>query len=189
MSAFEAGLATLPAAAAMIAVTPAITPLAGKIGGGRAVALGFGLATIAFGVLAFVDASWTYVAFVGPLLVLSVGLGLANGPASSGSTAAVSADQVGAAAGISNMARYVGAAVAVALIAMVNDTVATNQTQDGASAADALAAGLAACALMMAVWSAAGVLLIRLMRRHRPTGTPAIERAAAAAVHRAHDRA
>ena len=37
MSALEAGLATLPAAAGMIAITPAITPLAGKIGGGRAV--------------------------------------------------------------------------------------------------------------------------------------------------------
>ena len=41
MSAFEAGLATLPAAAAMIAITPAITPLAAKIGGARAIALGF----------------------------------------------------------------------------------------------------------------------------------------------------
>ena len=55
MSAFEAGLATLPAAAAMIAITPAITPLAGKIGGGRAVALGFALATLGFAVLAFVE--------------------------------------------------------------------------------------------------------------------------------------
>ena len=33
-SAFEAGLATLPAAAVMIAITPAITPLASKIGAG-----------------------------------------------------------------------------------------------------------------------------------------------------------
>ena len=115
MSAFEAGLATLPAAAAMIAITPLITPLAGRIGGGRAVALGFALAAAGFAVLAFVEASWTYAAFVGPLLVLAVGLGLANGPASSGSTAAVSADEVGAASGISNMARYVGAAVAVAI--------------------------------------------------------------------------
>ena len=70
MSALEAGLATLPAAAAMIAITPAITPLAGKIGGGRAVALGFLLATIGFAVLAFAQASWEYIAFVGPMIVL-----------------------------------------------------------------------------------------------------------------------
>jgi len=44
-----------------------------------------------------------------------------------------------------------------------------------------VAAGLASRALMMAIWCAAGVLLIRLMRRHRATGTPAVQRAAAAA--------
>ena len=71
-------------------------------------ALGFALAAVGFAVLAFVDASWAYVAFVVPLIVLAVGLGMANGPASSGSTAAVSADEVGQASGISNMARYVG---------------------------------------------------------------------------------
>ena len=181
MSAFEAGLATLPAAAAMIAITPAITPLAGKIGGGRAVALGFALATIGFAALAFIEDSWAYAAFVLPLLVLSVGLGLANGPASSGSTAAVSADQVGSAAGISNMARYVGAAVAVAVIAMVNNAVANSHRDAGDTASEALAAGLSWCAIVMALWSAAGVGLLVLMRRHRPTGVSRIERAAAAA--------
>jgi hypothetical protein len=93
----------------------------------------------------------------------------------------VSADQVGSAAGISNMARYVGAAVAVAAIAMVNNAVATNHTEAGESASDALAAGLGSCALVMAIWSAVGVLLIRLMRRHHARGTRAVERAAAAA--------
>ena len=136
--------------------------MAGKIGGGRAVALGFALATLGFAVLAFVEASWTYAAFVGPLLVLSVGLGLANGPASSGSTAAVSADQVGSAAGISNMARYVGAAVAVAVIAMVNNAVANNHRDAGESASDALAAGL--CALRADDGD--------LVRRRRPADRP-----------------
>ena len=46
LSAFEAGLATLPAAAGMIAITPLITPLAVRIGPGRAVAIGFALATV-----------------------------------------------------------------------------------------------------------------------------------------------
>ena len=60
MSAFEAGLATLPAAAAMIAITPAIAPIAAKIGGARAIAIGFGLAAVGFAALAFVKASWEY---------------------------------------------------------------------------------------------------------------------------------
>src|SRR3954462_2441132 len=95
MNAFQVGLATLPAAAGMIAVTPLIAPLAAKIGGARAVALGFFLAAAGFGVLAFVEASWAYGAFVLPLVGLAVGLGIANGPASSGSTSSVPPEQVG----------------------------------------------------------------------------------------------
>ena len=113
--------------------------------------------------------------------MLSVGLGLANGPASSGSTAAVSADQVGSAAGISNMARYVGAAVAVAAIAMVNNAVANNHKDAGESAVRCARRGAGGLRADDGDLVAAGVLLIGLMRRHRPTGTPAVERAAAAA--------
>ncbi len=60
MSALEAGVATLPAAAAMILITPLITPVAVKIGTRLAIAGGFGLAAVGFAALAFVDASWTY---------------------------------------------------------------------------------------------------------------------------------
>jgi hypothetical protein len=52
-----------------------------------------------------------------PLNAITVGMGMSDGPASSAATASVSADQVGAAFGVSNMARYVGAAVATALAA------------------------------------------------------------------------
>jgi EmrB/QacA subfamily drug resistance transporter len=181
LSALETGLATLPAAAGMIAITPAITPLAGKIGGGRTVALGFTLAAAGYAALAFVESSWTYVWFVAPLLALAVGLGMANGPASSGSTSAVSSDQVGSAAGISNMARYVGAALAVAAVAMVNNAVTDNHLDAGESASDALAAGLSRSSLLMAIWSALGILLIVFLARHRPTRNETIDRVAAAA--------
>ena len=135
-----------------------------------------------FAALAFVESSWTYGAFVLPMVALAVGLGVANGPASAGSTASVSADQVGSASGISNMARYVGAAVAVAAIAMIDNAVANNHREAGESAADALAAGLAAASLTMAIWSALGVALIALMARHkhREEVRP-VDRAAAAA--------
>jgi EmrB/QacA subfamily drug resistance transporter len=182
LSAFEAGLATLPAAAGMIATTPAIAPIAAKLGGARAVVLGFGLAAAGFAVLAFVQASWEYWAFLAPLVALSIGLGLANGPASSGSTSAVSADDVGQASGISNMARYVGAAVAVAAVATVNDAVAADHRAAGDSASEALAAGLGSSALLMAILSALGVLLVGLMRRQKLARSRAVDRAAAAAI-------
>jgi MFS family permease len=181
MSALQAGLATLPAAAGMIAITPLITPLATRIGGGRAIAFGFALATAGFAALAFVDASWTYAAFVLPLVGLAVGLGIANGPASAGSTSSVSADQVGQASGISNMARYIGASVAVAAVATVDNAVTNNHKAAGASTPDALASGLAAASLLMAIWTACGIGLIVLMRRQRAARARPVDIAAAAA--------
>jgi EmrB/QacA subfamily drug resistance transporter len=181
MNAFQAGLATLPAAAGMIAITPLIAPLASKIGGGRAVGLGFLLAAAGFGTLAFVQSSWAYAAFILPLVVLAVGLGVANGPASSGSTAAVAPAQVGQASGISNMARYIGGSVAVAAAAMLSNAVTVDHQRSGSSKADSLAAGLGAASLMMAVWCAAGIALVVVLRRRFVTRTDAAGRAAAAA--------
>jgi MFS family permease len=180
LSAFEAGLATLPAAAGMIAVTPLITPLAARVGGGRAVALGFLLAAGGFAWLALVEASWTYAAFVLPMVLLAIGLGVANGPASAGSTAAVQPEQVGAASGISNMARYIGGAVAVAIVATVFNASINNHLSDGAAKPDALAAGFSSACVLMAIWAALGVGLIVLMRRMRLRRTGAIHVAAAA---------
>jgi MFS family permease len=181
MSALRTGFATLPAAAAMIAITPLITPLAVKIGTRYAIVVGFGLAAAGFAALAFVEASWTYAAFVLPLVALSAGLGIANGPASSASTSSVPADQVGAASGISNMARYIGGSLAVAAIATVYNSVTIDHEKNGASPADALAAGLSRSALVLAICSGLGVALVLLMARHRQRPPQAVDLAAAAA--------
>lgn len=181
LNAFQAGLATLPAAAVMIAITPLITPLASKIGAAPTISLGFALAAGGFAALAFVQSSWAYAAFVAPLVVLSVGMGLSNGPASSASTAAVAPEQVGEASGISNMARYIGGSVGVAAIAMIYNAVTVNQRDGGASASDALASGLGAASLAMAIFCAAGIALALLMLRHKPERPEAVHTAAAAA--------
>jgi EmrB/QacA subfamily drug resistance transporter len=181
MSPFEAGLATLPAAAAMIAITPLITPFAVRIGPRNAVALGFGLATVASVALIFVTSSWTYLAFILPMIGIAIGLGVANGPASSASTSSVPADQVGQASGISNMARYVGGSLAVAAAATVSTSVTAGRDAAGDAAADALAAGLGAAAIVLTVMSAGGVALLVLMGRRRGERPTAVHLAAAAA--------
>jgi hypothetical protein len=129
--------------------------------------------------LVFVTASWTYVAFVLPLIAIAVGLGLANGPASS---ASVSPIEVGQASGISNMARYIGGSLAVAAAATVSTAVTGAHRQAGEPAAAALAAGLSRAALLLTIMSAAGVALALLVRHHRAVRTRRIDRAAAAAV-------
>ena len=92
-------------------------------------------------VLAFIDASWGYAVFVIPFLVAAVGMSMTNGPCSSVSTSAVPAEQVGAASGISNMARYVGAAVFTAVAAAVYGGTTTSKIADGHAPEDTLASG------------------------------------------------
>ena len=144
MSALEAGLATLPAAAAMILVTPADHAAGGQVRPGAVVGDRLPARRRRL------RARWRSCrragptrAFVGPLVVLSIGLAFANGPASSASTSAVSADEVGAASGISNMARYVGAR-SPSPPPRWSTTRSPTTTRAGESASDALAAGLGA---------------------------------------------
>ena len=82
------------------------------------------------------------------------------------------------------MARYVGAAVATALCATIYASVPGNQLDDGASAGDALASGLAAASWVLAVISALGILLALVaIRRHRAAEGTARDAAASAAAH------
>ena len=107
----------------------------GRSAAAAAVALGFVLAAIGFAALAFVQASWAYVAFVAAA-DRAVGR-----PGHLQRAGVVGLDRVGVArpgrpaSGISNMARYVGAAVAVAAIAMIDNAVADNHKEAGESAA------------------------------------------------------
>ncbi len=182
MTPLEAGLATLPAAAVMIAITPFITPLAVKIGSRAAVLLGFGVAAAGFAALAFVGVSWAYAAFVLPLVAIAAGLGLSNGPASSASTSSVPANQVGEASGISNMARYVGGSLAVAMVATIYSTTTENHLTAGASAGEALASGLARSSLALALTCGGGLVIAILLGRYHATRPRAVDRAAAAAI-------
>jgi sugar phosphate permease len=120
------------------------------------------------------------------LVAIAVGLGLANGPASSASTAAVPADDVGQASGISNMARYVGGSLAVAAAASVYTAVTESHRAAGESAADALASGFSRTALLLAIMSACGITLALLMGRHRVEKADGLHRVAAAAAASSH---
>jgi len=182
-SPLEAGLATLPATVGLVVVAPLVPRLAAKFGARQTIGVGFALTAAGFAVVGLVDSSWQYTAFLLPLIAVAVGMGLSNGPASSAATAGVTESQVGAASGVSNMARYVGAAVATALAATIYATVNANQTDDGAAPADALASGLGAASWMLAVFSALGVLMAVVVGRHRAERGTMIDAAASAAAH------
>jgi MFS family permease len=183
-SPLEAGVATLPATVGLVVVAPLVPRLSHKLGGRQTIGAGFVFMTVGFGVIGLTHASWEYIAFLLPVVAIAVGMGLSNGPSSSAATASVPQNQVGGASGVSNMARYVGAAVATALAATVYGSVIANQKEDGKSASDALAAGLSAASWVMAVFSALGILLaIVAIRRHRAALGTLQDAAASAAAH------
>src|ERR671912_690572 len=132
-SPLQAGLATLPATVGLVAVAPLVPLLARRLGGRQTVGIGFALTTLGFVMVGFVDATWAYAAFLLPLVAIAVGMGLSNGPASSAATASVPEHEVGGAPRGSQLARYVGAAVATALAATFYSTVSGNRVDDGAS--------------------------------------------------------
>jgi len=160
---------------------PLITPFVRRVGSRTVIVAGFIAATIGLGAFGFIGPSWKYAAMVGPLIAIAAGLGLANGPASSIATACVPEDQVGAASGISNMGRYVGAAVLTSVAAAVYNTVTTNHRSGGASASASLAYGFSRAAIALAVFCACGIALAALVGRHRTDKAGTIHYAAAAA--------
>ncbi|RYP86860.1 MFS transporter [Nocardioides guangzhouensis] len=180
----EAGLATLPATVGLVVIAPLVPRLAARFGGRQTIGAGFAFTAAGFVAIGVVDASWQYASFLLPLVAIAVGMGMSNGPSSSAATASVAANQVGEASGVSNMARYVGAAVATALAATIYATVTANHQDDGESTADALAAGLAAASWVMAVFSLLGLLLaVVVIVRHRPARGTLNDAAASAAAH------
>jgi hypothetical protein len=113
--------------------------------------------------------------FVLPLIATAIGMGLVNGCASSAATASVPPSQVGAASGISNMARYVGAALFTAASATIY------AASQGAARPEALVDGVARCALLMAVASLVGTGIALLYGRFRRQRVGVADRASAAA--------
>jgi len=181
MDAFEAGLATLPATVGLVLATPFIPKLANRFGSRLVILGGFVAMTVGFALFLGIDSSWKYSAFVLPVVLVAVGMALSNGPSSSIATSSVPEDQVGSASGISNMARYVGAAVMTAIVAAVYSDTTIDQTAAGASSSDALATAFARASLVLAIVSALGIGLAVLAGRHRPPAPLGIDQAAAAA--------
>lgn len=185
MTPLEAGLATLPATLGLILVTPFVAKLATKIGSRPTIAVGFLVTTVGFAVFIFATSDWRYGTFVLPLIAIAVGMGLSNNTASSAATSSVDQAQVGEASGISNMARYVGAALLTAAVATIYGA-AADDAGSGAERSDAIVDGLSQASILMTVVSGLGIALALLYGRHRPRQAELVDLTSAASGSIAH---
>jgi EmrB/QacA subfamily drug resistance transporter len=181
LSPLQAGLGTLPATVGLVVLAPIVPRWAEKLGTRQVVAAGFVVTTAGFGVLVLTDEAWRYAAFVIPLVVVAAGMAMTNGPCSSAATSAVAEEQVGAASGISIMARYVGASVWTAVAAAVYASAGADRIADGSAAPEALATAFGRVSLVMALTCVPGIALAMLAGRHRPPAATGVDLAAAAA--------
>ena len=181
-SPLQAGLAALSATVGLVLVAHLVPKLAARFGGRQTIGAGFALTTIGFVMVGFVDASWRYGAFCCRWSPSPSAWACRTARPRRRQRRRCRENQVGGASGVSNMARYVGAAVAAARRHHLRQC--DRQPGDRrAVAVMALATGLAAASWMMAVFSFLGVLMAFVMARHlAPRGT-LTDSAAAAAAH------
>nr|WP_083466212.1 MFS transporter [Kibdelosporangium sp. MJ126-NF4]CEL14255.1 putative transmembrane efflux protein [Kibdelosporangium sp. MJ126-NF4]CTQ88622.1 putative transmembrane efflux protein [Kibdelosporangium sp. MJ126-NF4] len=107
MDAFSSGVSALPWTLALSAVAPVAGRFADRIDG--RILLGAGVLVFAVGVFAFPQS------FTWPLIAIGVGQGLAIAPTTTLALRHIPAERAGAASGVLNTARQIGAAVGAAL--------------------------------------------------------------------------
>jgi EmrB/QacA subfamily drug resistance transporter len=123
--ALKGGLAYLPAGLSTLTGALIGSRLVARIGPGRQLLLGPGLATVGLIWLANLNAGDAYLAHVfGPLVLVGFGLGLSFVPMTMAATAGLPPQQAGLAAGLINTTRQMGGALGLAAMATVANTVA-----------------------------------------------------------------
>jgi MFS family permease len=180
MSPLASGLTALPWTVTLSAVAPVAGRLADRTGG--RVLLAGGLLLLAAGALgvAFVPTTTaTAGTFVLPLVVVGAGIGLTVAPTTTEAMRAVAPAQAGAASGVLNTARQVGAVVGTAVTGAVLQNRLTAALHREPARAALLAASRPALAVVAAV-VLLGVVLALLLPGRRPVALPAATQPAAA---------
>ncbi|MCD5309979.1 MFS transporter [Kineosporia babensis] len=146
----QAGAAEIPLTIASIAVIAVISSLQ-RLGTGPALALGLGVAGIGFGTLAFTRDIEGYLPIAVSLVVLGLGLGIAQTLATDAVMTAAPKERAGAAASISETAYELGGALGIAILGTLTTLIYRTQLQiptetpsDAADAAQESIAGAVA---------------------------------------------
>jgi EmrB/QacA subfamily drug resistance transporter len=173
----EAGLAFLPMTFAIIVGSTLAGRLVSRVGPGRVLTLGMGLAAAGMLLYARLPTHGSYVGDVlAPSLLVALGIGLSFVPVTIAAVAGVAPQQAGLASGLINTSRQVGGSLGLAVLA----TVATSRTNALGTGPDAVVAGFHRAFEVGAGFAAlaslaAAALLWRVKRA--PQAAPAAESA------------
>ncbi|MHB9857388.1 MFS transporter [Streptomyces sp. YIM S03343] len=123
-SALVAALSTLPLAVFMMPSARALAPRAAtRLGATPVMIVGLLLIAGGFGVLAQLETDSGYLPFLGGLLPLGLGMGLAMTPATSAITDALPPAKQGVGSAMNDLARQLGAALGIAVLGSITQSV------------------------------------------------------------------
>jgi hypothetical protein len=118
-SPLDAGVATLPLAAALVAVSPRSAALAERFGSTRVISAGFAFVVVGFAVMATVDATSPYLLIAVSLVLLGIGMGITVAPATGSIMSAVPLNKAGVGSAVNDTTREVGGALGIAVLGSI----------------------------------------------------------------------
>jgi EmrB/QacA subfamily drug resistance transporter len=141
-SALTAGLTFAPMSLTSMVVAPFAGRFADKVGGKYILLTGISLFTVGFGLVTLVagpDSTW--ITFLGPAIIAGAGMGMTFAPMTTVAMRNISPQMSGAASGILNTTRQLGAAIGSAVVgALLQNQLATTLHNQAVSHASALPA-------------------------------------------------
>ena len=118
-SPLDAGVATLPLAAALIAVSPRSAGWAAKIGATKVMTAGFAFVAAGFVVMSTVTTASPYLLIAAALVLLGIGMGITVAPATGSIMSAVPLNKAGVGSAVNDTTREVGGALGIAVLGSI----------------------------------------------------------------------
>lgn len=118
-SPLDAGVATLPLAVALVAVSPRSDAVAAKVGATKVMAAGFAFITAGMIVMSTVEAATSYLVIAVALVLLGIGMGITVAPATGSIMSAVPLNKAGVGSAVNDTTREVGGALGIAVLGSI----------------------------------------------------------------------
>ncbi|MDX2380481.1 MAG: MFS transporter, partial [Acidimicrobiia bacterium] len=134
-SPLDAGVATLPLAAALVAVSPRSAALGERFGPANVMTGGFVFLVIGLLVMATVDASTSYLVIAVGMVILGMGMGVTVAPGTGSIMSTVPLNKAGVGSAVNDTTREVGGALGIAILGSITNAAYRDEFDEGMLAA------------------------------------------------------
>jgi len=134
-SPLDAGVATLPLAAALVIVSPRSAAIGERVGPANVMAAGFAFLVVGLTLISTVSTSTPYAVIALALVVLGIGMGITSAPGTGSIMAAVPLNKAGVGSAVNDTTREVGGALGIAILGSIANSAYRSSVDQTALAA------------------------------------------------------